>query len=78
MRTVKGNKNHERETLMEISKLRAQILNKNDNAEQKVRLENEMDIRLGKLSIAMEAYPDLKSSENFLQLQASLNEVEEQ
>ena len=78
MRTVKGNKNHERETLMEISKLRAQILNKNDNADQKVRLENEMDIRLGKLSIAMEAYPDLKSSENFLQLQASLNEVEEQ
>lgn len=78
VRTVKGYMTHERETLMEITKLRAQILNENDNADQKVRLENEMDIRLGKLSIAMEAYPDLKSSENFLQLQASLNEVEEQ
>jgi len=28
--------------------------------------------------VAVENYPELKASENFLQLQASLNEVEEQ
>ncbi|MBN1639374.1 MAG: LemA family protein, partial [Ignavibacteriales bacterium] len=33
---------------------------------------------LGQLKVAVENYPNLKANENFLQLQGSLNEVEEQ
>ena len=33
---------------------------------------------MGQFKIAVENYPDLKSNTNFLQLQATLNEVEEQ
>ncbi|TXN34874.1 LemA family protein [Flagellimonas hymeniacidonis] len=76
--TVKGYMKHERETLTEITKIREQIINDNLDSDQRVVLENKMDGMLGKLNIAVEAYPDLKAGENFLQLQASLNEVEEQ
>ncbi|SVB76527.1 uncharacterized protein METZ01_LOCUS229381, partial [marine metagenome] len=34
--------------------------------------------KLGGIMVAVENYPDLKASENFNQLQRSLNEVEEQ
>jgi LemA protein len=33
---------------------------------------------MGQLNVTMENYPQLRSSENFVQLQRSLNEVEEQ
>src|SRR5690606_14110820 len=33
---------------------------------------------LGRLIVSAENYPELKANQNFLQLQASLNEVEEQ
>ncbi|NAY93074.1 LemA family protein [Muricauda sp. JGD-17] len=78
VRTVKGYLEYERETLTEITKLRTQVMDENMDDDQRIALENKLDSMLGKLQIAVEAYPDLKASENFLQLQASLNEVEEQ
>jgi len=45
------------------------------NGKFSMSLENDA---IGKVQVAVENYPDLKSSQNFLQLQASLNEVEEQ
>jgi LemA protein len=33
---------------------------------------------LGGIMVAVENYPDLKANQNFLQLQAALNEIEEQ
>jgi LemA protein len=45
---------------------------------QRAELDRRMEAALGRLMVAVEAYPDLKASENFLQLQAALNEVEEQ
>lgn len=41
-------------------------------------MENQLGTRLTDLLVAVENYPDLKASASFLQLQGTLNEVEEQ
>lgn len=76
--TVKGYMNHERDTLTEITQLREKIMNENPEANDRFNLESQLGMMLGKLQVRAEAYPDLKASENFLQLQAALNEVEGQ
>lgn len=76
--SVKQFMEHEKELLMGITKLRSQILEVNSNQGHDYQLENKMSGLLGSLNVAMENYPDLKSTSNVLQLQASLNEVEEQ
>ena len=43
-----------------------------------IDLNNKLNSALRSVNVAVENYPDLKSNTNFLQLQASLNEVEEQ
>ena len=43
-----------------------------------MQVENRLSARLTDLLVAVENYPDLKASTNFLQLQGTLNEVEEQ
>ena len=45
---------------------------------KKVDLDNKITSHLGGIMVAVENYPDLKASDNFIQLQRSLNEVEEQ
>jgi LemA protein len=76
--TVKQYMKHERETLERIVELRNQSVLPRTSPEQKVSLNNEMGQLLGKIRIAVEAYPELKASENFSNLQHSLNEVEAQ
>ena len=76
--TVQQYATHERELLEEITHLRTQALQDNLSADDKVDLDNQMSGALGKIMVAVESYPDLKANENFLQLQASLNEIEEQ
>ncbi len=46
--------------------------------EQKVNLDNLMTQLVGVVRGVAERYPDLKASENFLHLQRTLNELEEQ
>ena len=43
-----------------------------------VDMDQKVSSALGKIMLAAENYPDLKASDNFVNLQASLNEVEEQ
>ena len=69
---------HEAGTLTKITELRTKALSSNISNEEKVAVNNELNKALGGLKVAFENYPDLKASNNFLQLQASLNEVEEQ
>lgn len=76
--TVKGSMQHEQGTLTEITQLREKILEKESKPDERFQLESQLGIMLGKLQIRAEAYPDLKASQNFLLLQSSLNEVEEQ
>ncbi len=76
--TVKEYMKHERETLTKVTELRAKAVNSDLSDDDKVSLNNELSGLMGHLKVAVENYPELKANENFLKLQASWNEVEEQ
>ena len=75
--TVKQYMGHERGLLEEIVRLRSQAIQGHTTAE-KVAANNELTNALGRLNVQVENYPQLRASENFVHLQRSLNEVEEQ
>jgi len=75
--TVKGYATHERELLEKVTELRSRI-GQAKNDDERLGLEGQMSGLLGRLLVQLEAYPDLKANQNFLQLQATLNEIEEQ
>ncbi|GAX44494.1 putative lemA protein [Tolypothrix sp. NIES-4075] len=68
----------EQKTLTKIAQLRTKAISERVSANTRVGLENEISKTLGNIIVAVEAYPELKSNEHFLQLQYSLNEIEEQ
>lgn len=74
---VKGYMQHEQATLERIVQLRAQALNSRSD-DEKVAIDNQIAGPLRQIMVAVEQYPDLKANQNFLHLQATLNEVEEQ
>lgn len=69
---------HEKTVLMELTDMRTRAINPDISAEEKIEIQNKVRRSLDGIMVAVEAYPDLKASQNFLQLQAALNEVEEQ
>ena len=69
---------YEKGVLTQITELRSNAVAGNLSNEEKVDLENKMSKLIGNIRIAVENYPDLKANQNFLQLQSSLNEIEEQ
>jgi LemA protein len=75
--TVKQYMGHERSLLEEIVRLRSRAMAGGTTAE-KVQANNELTGALGRLNVQMENYPQLRASDNFVHLQRSLNEVEEQ
>lgn len=77
---VKEYMSHEKELLTKVTELRSQIIKAEEGGSDHERfdLENKLSGLLGQVKVAVEAYPDLKANQNFLQLQGSLNEVEEQ
>jgi LemA protein len=75
--TVKQYMGHEKGLLEEIVRLRSQAVASRNPAE-KIAADNQLTRAMGQLNVTMENYPQLRSSENFVQLQRSLNEVEEQ
>jgi len=75
---VKGYAEHERQLFEKVSELRAQAMRGTLSTEQKVNLDNLMTQLVGVVRGVAERYPDLKASENFLHLQRTLNELEEQ
>jgi len=78
VKSVKTYMKHEAETLTEITELRTKAMSGNISDDEKVSLDNAITSKLGGIMVAVENYPDLKASDNFNQLQRSLNEVEEQ
>ena len=76
--TVKMYVKHERDLLREITEMRTKVLSGRLSDDDKVDLDNKISGVLRGIMVAVENYPDLKANQNFLQLQASLNEVEEQ
>jgi LemA protein len=74
---VKGYMGHERGVLEKVTELRAQSL-KAGGVGDKARVEGALGAALGNLLAVAENYPDLKASQNFIQLQQSLADIEEQ
>ncbi|GAA5335359.1 MULTISPECIES: LemA family protein [Thermus] len=70
---------HERELLERLVELRekASMALREGKPEEDFRLEGELSRLLAQVRLRAEAYPDLKASQNFLQLQAALTEVED-
>lgn len=73
--TVKGYAKHESSTLENIIKLR-NIAQTSENITDKIKNENMLTTALRSVFAIAENYPDLKANENFLSLQESLNEIE--
>jgi LemA protein len=73
--TVKGYMKHERETLENITRMRAQAMEATGVADKAVA-EGRLSSALGQFKIAVENYPDLKANQNFLALQEELTSTE--
>ena len=73
--TVKGYMEHERGTLEAITNARSKALNAS-SINDKIAAEQELTTALNGLNIQVEAYPDLKANQNFLQLQNEISDVE--
>ena len=69
---------HERELLSRITALRSGISQTSDQSDERFKMEGELSQLLGNISVAVEAYPELKSQQNVIMLQRTLNELEEQ
>ena len=74
--TVKGYTKHEKETLEGVIKARNTYVTA-DSLGDKVKADGELTNAINKLFALSEAYPDLKSNENFKDLQAQLTSIEE-
>lgn len=77
VQTVKQYAKHESTTLTEIVKLRNRNY-KDMTPDEKIEMDKAIRNASRSINVMVEEYPDLKASENFLQLQGSLNETEEQ
>ena len=69
---------HERETLEKITDLRSKALQGGLDNDAKMAIDAKLSAALGGLMVAVENYPNLKANENFLHLQHTLSELEEQ
>ncbi len=75
--TVKGYAKHEKETLENVVKYRNMAMNA-QSIKEKAEMENMLTGALKSLFAVAEAYPNLKANENFLELQRTLSEIEDQ
>ena len=75
--TVKGYATHEREVFDAVTKARAQAAAPGSTPAQQAQQEGILGQALGRLFAVAEAYPDLKASTNFLELQRELTETED-
>jgi LemA protein len=78
--TVKGYASHERGVFDEVTEARAGVTAAADgrNVEEKAQAQARLDRAVVNVLAVAEAYPDLKASANFLQLQAQLADTENQ
>ncbi|NLC55002.1 MAG: LemA family protein [Erysipelothrix sp.] len=68
---VKGYSKHESEVFREIAAIRNNLVSARDIANE------QMEVAVGKLSVVVESYPQLKASEQYLNLQKNMTNVEE-
>jgi LemA protein len=68
---------HERETLAEVTRIRAGIDSNAQSLSDKIKAYSDLDKALQRINIQAENYPDLKASKNYLHLQHTINDLEE-
>jgi len=73
--SVKGYATHERELLTKITQARTAAMGAT-TIDEKIKTETQLSAALQGLKVAVEAYPDLKANQNFLQLQEELSDIE--
>ena len=73
--TVKGYAKHEKEVFAKVTQARSNML-KAETPQQKAEADNMMEKALKSIFAVAESYPDLKASENFLNLQEELTDTE--
>ncbi len=73
--TVKGYASHEKELLTRITEARSAAMNAT-TIDGKIVAEQQLTSALAGLKVQVEAYPDLKANQNFLQLQEELSDIE--
>lgn len=74
--TVKGYASHEREVFERVTQARSQAMGAKTTGE-KAKAENYLSQTLKTLFAVSERYPELKASENFLELQRELRDTED-
>ena len=72
---VKGYAAHERQVFEEVTEARTRA-QQAQGVQEQAQAENALTAAIGRLFAVAEAYPELRATENFQQLQASLSEVE--
>jgi len=73
--TVKGYAKHEKELLLQITQARTAAMSAT-TIDGKIAAETQLSTALQGLKVSVEAYPDLKANQNFLQLQEELSDIE--
>jgi LemA protein len=74
--SVKAYMQYEKDLLEKITRLR-ESAEKIEDPEKRLQIEQELSKALQSLKVRFENYPNLKANKNFLQLQATLTDVEE-
>ena len=73
--TVKGYATHEKTLLENVTAARSAAINAN-SINDKINAENLLSSALAGLKVSLEAYPDLKANQNFMQLQGEISDIE--
>ena len=73
--TVKGYASHEKELLLKVTEARTAAMSATA-IDDKIVAEQKLTAALQGLKVQVEAYPDLKANQNFLQLQEELSDIE--
>ncbi len=74
---VKGYADYEQKTLIELTKLRAQLM-RNDALSAKAKASEGISFALKSIFITAERYPELKADKHFMELQNQLTSLENQ
>lgn len=73
--TVKGYAEHEKGLLERVTAARTAAMGAT-SMNEKIEAENALSSALAGLKVSVEAYPDLKANQNFMQLQSELADIE--
>jgi len=73
--TVKGYAGHEKDLLEKVTMARSAAMSAT-SINDKINADQQLSSALAGLKVSVEAYPELKANQNFLQLQGELSDIE--